>query len=62
MVGPCEAIASESRIHILRVGSVLIMQTEVSGLAGVHVDDLLGGRDEVFVKTMLKVEREFDFV
>ena len=39
---------------------VLIKQSKVRGLTGVHVDDLLGGGDEVFDGTILEVEREFD--
>ena len=30
-------------------------------VTGVHVDDLLGGGDEVFDKGILEVKREFDF-
>ena len=30
-------------------------------VSGVHVDDLLGGGDEVFDRTILAFEREFDF-
>ena len=39
---------------------VLIKQSKVRGLTGVHVDDLLGGGDEVFDGTILEVTREFD--
>ena len=39
---------------------VLIKQNRVRGMTGVHVDDLLGGGDEVHDRTILEVKREFD--
>ena len=63
MVGPFEAITSESWIPILCVGSVrfvFIKQNTVRGATGVHADDLLRGGDEVFDRTTLEVKREFD--
>ena len=65
MVESCERITSESWIHNLCVGSVcafvLINRNKVRGVTGVHVDDLLGGGDEVFDRSILEVKREFDF-
>ena len=65
MVESCERITSESWIHNLCVGSVCafvpIKQNKGRGVTGVHVDDLLGGGDEVFDKGILEVKREFDF-
>ena len=36
-------------------------QTKNRGVTGVHVEDLFGGGDEVFDRTLLEVRREFDF-
>ena len=63
MVGPFEAITPESLIHIMRVGSARLRphQTEQGPkIDGVHMDDLLGGGDEVFERTALDVKREVD--
>ena len=39
---------------------VLIKQNRVRGVAGIDVDDLLAGGDDVFDRTILEVKGEFD--
>ena len=39
---------------------VLVQQNKVRGLLGVPVDDLLGGRKEIFDRTVLEIMPEFD--
>ena len=54
-LGSFETITCESGIHILRVRSVCLVLAklkQVRGVIGVHVDDSLGGGDEVLDRTL----------
>ena len=40
---------------------VLRMSGKIHGVLGVHVDDVIGGGDEIFDRIMTVVRKEFDF-